>query len=196
MPDAELIFYCIGYVLSAFAVSGLYDGTHDNGMGPAFGLFWPLYIAWLPCHSVYKAVKAQVERAKKTAEPSASTGKFRIGSCETCTHAEPYDDGYMTCKACKDLGIARSKYGWCEKYTKKPHGKWTTQDYFMAMALEVLGYERLTTVSDGRVYTSGKNNVPLSLPDGLFCGMGPCSTVAISDITDEFFEYLKELNNE
>lgn len=201
------IAFCIaGYLFAWAAVAGFYDQMHKDkddcldGFGFLIGAIWPLHIAWLPFRTVYRAVKvqtlAQVERAKKAAEPSVPPGTFRIGSCETCMHAEPYDDGYMTCKACKELGIARSKDGWCEKYTKKPHGKWTTQDYFMAMALEVLGYERLTTVSDGRVYTSGKNNAPLSLPDGLFCGMGPCSTVIISDITDEFVEYLKEINNE
>lgn len=171
------IAFCIaGYLFAWAAVAGFYDQAHKyeddglDGFGVFVGAAWPLYIAWIPLHAVYKAVKAQmlaqVERSKKAAEPSVPPGKFRIGSCETCMHAEPYDDGYMTCKACKDLGIARSTDSWCDKYESKQSKteniscKWTKDEYAMALALNVMGYDTVFKMFTGIVHASGNGKDP------------------------------------
>lgn len=207
------IAFCIaGYLFAWAAVAGFYDQMHKDkadgldGFGFLIGAAWPLYIAFIPLHAVYKAVKAQmiaqVERAKKAAEPSVPPGKFRIGSCETCMHAESCDDGYMTCKACKDLGIARSTDSWCDKYESKQSKtenlpcKWTKDEYAMALALNVMGYDTFFKMSSGVVHASGNGKDPFFLPNEMFTTMEPHKCVSIQDVIKESEQKFLNLRDE
>lgn len=202
------IAFCIaGYLFAFAAVSGLYGGKSKSDPFEDFlvGLFWPFYIVWLPLHAVYKSVKEQmteqVERANKAAEPSVPPGKFRIGSCETCTHAEPYDDAYMTCSYCEDLGIARAKDGWCNEYSntetgfdadKRERQKWDYKDYAAALFLDCMGYNTLCKMTSGRVHASANGKDPFFLPFDLFLPLEVHKCVRISDVIKQAEENRKK----
>lgn len=79
----EKIFICAGYVLAWGAVAGMYDATGSlPGWGPLVGMFWPLYIAWIPVRFVYNQVTKQcleqLEKKKERCKPSVPQGEFRI----------------------------------------------------------------------------------------------------------------------
>lgn len=121
ISDLIFVFCTIGYVLAGFAVSGLYDGLHDNDMGPLIGPVWPLYIAWLPGQAVYKAVKAQAseqaKRAKKAKEASVPPGKSRLNRCETCVFGLTGDAKRMRFCGLKEKWVENE--GWCKSYKEE-----------------------------------------------------------------------------
>lgn len=117
--------FCIaGYLFAWAAVAGFYDQMHKDkddgldGFGFLIGAAWPMYIAWLPFRSVYRAVKvqmlAQVKRAKKAAEPSVPLGKFRLNCCETCAYGLTGDAKKMRYCGLKKKWVGNGE--WCTAY--------------------------------------------------------------------------------
>lgn len=119
------IAFCIaGYLFAWAAVAGFYDQMHKDeddgldGFGFLIGAAWPMYIAWLPFRAVYNAVRAQilaqVERAKKAAEPSVPPGKFRLNCCETCAYGLTGDAKKMRYCGLKKKWVGNGE--WCTAY--------------------------------------------------------------------------------
>lgn len=193
------IAFCIaGYLFAWAAVAGFYDQMHKDkadgfeGFGFLIGAGWPLYIAFIPLHAVYKSVKAQmiaqVERAKEAAEPSVPPGKFRIGSCKTCAYAVDRTEDYVWCKK---NGGAFCKGERCEEYKSAPEKKerkairWTRDEYALALALALIGYDTLCTTSSRRAHASANGKDPFFLPLGMFSTLEPHKCVSIQDIVKE-----------
>lgn len=197
------IAFCIaGYLFAWAAVAGFYDQAHKNkndgldGFGFLIGAAWPMYIAWLPFRAVYNAVRAQmlaqVERAKKAAEPSVPPGKFRLGSCETCAYAVDRTEDYVWCKK---NGGAFCKGERCEEYEsatekqkskkKEELSKWSFKDYASAILLDCLGYKTICKMNSGKVYATSNGKEPFFLPFGYFMEIEPHKNISVQEIIKE-----------